>query len=77
MKLIQHIGGVVVEIRNAHEGIAIENIALADGIPTFEPREGYNGVLMYGDNGLYWEYEEAPDIDEEHEPSVDGWEIAE
>ena len=64
MKLIQHINGVVVDVRNAHEGIAIEGIALAEGIPTFEPREGYNGVLMYGDDGLYWHYEEAPVIDE-------------
>lgn len=59
MKIIQHIGGVVVDIRNAHDGITIEGIALVESIPTFEPREGFNGVLKY-DNGLYWDYEEAP-----------------
>lgn len=64
MKLVQHINGVVVDIRNAHEGITIEGIAFAEGIPTFEPKEGFNGVLKYGESGLYWDYEEAPEIDE-------------
>ena len=64
MKLIQHINGVVVEIRDAREGLTLENIALADGIPAFEPREGCNGVLMYGPQGLYWEYVEVPVSDE-------------
>lgn len=71
MKLIQHIDGVVVSIRDAHEGITMDGIALADSIPTFEPREGFNGVLMYGENGLYWDYEEAP------EPEVSEEEYAE
>lgn len=59
MKLIQHINGVVVDILNVRDDATIENIALVDDIPTFEPKEGYNGILKYGDSGLYWDYEEA------------------
>lgn len=64
MKLIQHVNGVVVDIRNAREDATISNIALVDNIPAFEPKDGYNGVLKYGENGLYWDYEEAPANDE-------------
>ena len=64
MKLVQHINGVVVEIRDAREGLTLENLAIVDGIPAFEPREGCNGVLMYGADGLYWEYEAVPVSDE-------------
>lgn len=64
MKLIQHINGVVVDVRDAREGLTLENLAVVDGIPAFEPREGYNGVLMYGPQGLYWEYVEVPVSDE-------------
>lgn len=71
MKLIQHDNGVVVEIRDARAGTTLDNIALAEAVPPFEPREGYNGVLMYGEGGLYWDYQEAPVSDE-----VSGEELA-
>ena len=64
MKLIQHINGVVVDVRNARDDMTLENIAIVEGVPTFEPKEGHNGVLMYGESGLYWEYVEAPVSDE-------------
>lgn len=63
MKIIQHINGVVVDIRNAHKGITMENVALAEEIPAFEQREGFNGVLKYNGN-LYWDYEEVQESDE-------------
>lgn len=64
MKIIQHINGVVVDILNARQDITAESIAVVDPIPSFEPKEGFNGVLMYGENGLYWEYEAIPVSDE-------------
>lgn len=64
MKIIQHINGVVVDILNARQDITAESIAVVDSIPAFEPREGHNGVLMYGENGLYWHYEPVPVTDE-------------
>lgn len=64
MKLIQHINGVVVDILNVRDDATMETIALVDSIPVFEPREGYNGVLKYGENGLYWDYEAVPVNDE-------------
>jgi hypothetical protein len=63
MKIIQHINGVVIDIRNSHKGITMENVALAEEIPAFEPREGFNGVLKYNGN-LYWDYEEVQESDE-------------
>jgi hypothetical protein len=64
MKIIQHINGVVVDILNARQDIVAESIAVVDSIPAFEHREGQNGVLMYGDNGLYWHYEPVSITDE-------------
>jgi hypothetical protein len=64
MKIIQHINGVVVDIINARQDTTAENIAVVESIPAFEPREGYNGILMYGDSGLYWAYEAVPASDE-------------
>jgi len=64
MKIIQHINGVVVDIVNARQDITAESIAVIESIPTFEPKEGYNGILMYGENGLYWDYELVPVTDE-------------
>lgn len=64
MKIIQHINGVVVDIINARQDITAESIAVVDSIPVFEPREGHNGVLMYGDNGLHWHYEPVLVTDE-------------
>lgn len=64
MKIIQHIDGVVVHILNARSDATESNVTVVDSIPSFEPREGYNGVLMYGENGLYWAYEKAPVTDE-------------
>lgn len=52
------------DIFNARDDATNENIALVDFIPSFEPREGYNGILKYGENGLYWDYELAPTSDE-------------
>ena len=60
MKIIQHINGVVVDILNARQDATAANIAVVDSIPAYEPKEGYNGVLKYGNNGLYWEYVEVP-----------------
>lgn len=64
MKIIQHINGVVVDIRTAHKGITMENVALAEKIPAFEQREGFNGVLKYNGSDLYWDYEEVQESDE-------------
>ena len=64
MKIIQHINGVVVDILNARQDIMAESIVVVDSIPVFEPQDGYNGVLMYGENGLYWYYEPVPVTDE-------------
>lgn len=61
MKIIQHIDGVVVEIRNAHPGITIENISIVESIPEFEPKKGFYGVLKCDENGLYWDYKEVPE----------------
>ena len=65
MKIVQHVDGVVVDIRNARDDMTIENVALVESIPSFEPKEGFNGVLMYGETGLYWDYVEAPVIEDE------------
>lgn len=64
MKIIHHINDEVVDILNARDDITVESIAVVDSIPAFEPKEGFNGVLKYGEDGLYWEYVEAPVIDE-------------
>jgi hypothetical protein len=64
MKIIQHINGVVVDIINARQDVTAETLAVIESIPTFEPKEGYNGVLMYDENGLYWNYELVPVTDE-------------
>lgn len=64
MKIIQHINGVVVDVLNARQNATADSIALVDDIPAYEPKEGYNGILMYGETGLYWAYEEAPASDE-------------
>jgi hypothetical protein len=64
MKLIQHINGIVVDILNVRDDATMGTIALVGSIPVFEHREGYNGVLKYGENGLYWDYEVVPVNDE-------------
>lgn len=64
MKFIQYINGVVVDILNVRDDATMEGVALVDDIPAFEYREGYNGVLKYNENGLYWDYEEVPVNDE-------------
>ena len=71
MKLIQHTNGVVVEIRDVREGTELADLALVEAVPPFEPREGHNGVLMYGAQGLYWDYVEVPQSDK-----VSGEELA-
>jgi hypothetical protein len=70
MKIIQYNHeGVVVDILNARSDATMDSLALVDGIPPFTPREGYNGVLMYGTSGesLYWDYVAVP----EPEPTVE------
>ena len=37
----------------------MENIAIVEDIPPFEYREGFNGILKYSENGIYWHYEQA------------------
>ena len=64
MKIIQHVNGVVVDVINVRSDATLENITLTDSIPEFEHREGYNGVLKYNENGLYWDYEEVIISDE-------------
>ena len=64
MKIIQYVNGTVIDILNAREDVTNDNIAVVDSIPSFEPQEGYNGILKYGENGLYWDYELAPTSDE-------------
>lgn len=64
MKLIQHTNGIVVDILNIKNDATMENIILVDSIPTFEPKEGYNGILKYNENALYWDYEAVPVSDE-------------
>lgn len=64
MKIIQHINGVVVDIINVRQDVTADSIAVVDSIPSFEPKEGFNGVLMYGKNGLYWNYVAVPVSDE-------------
>ena len=71
MKIIQYNqDGLVVDIINARSDATMDSLALAEGIPPFTPREGYNGVLMYSTSveGLYWDYVAAP-VNEE--PTVE------
>lgn len=63
MKIIQYNNGVVVDVLNARQDATKDNVAVVDDIPAFEPREGYSGVLMYGENGLCWAYEVAQPSD--------------
>ena len=69
MKIIQYNqDGVVVDILNARSDATMDSLALAESIPPFTPRDGYNGVLMYSaEQGLYWDYVAAP----EPEPTVE------
>ena len=66
MIIIQHKDNKVVDILRAREDATIDNIAVVESIPTFEPKEGYSGELRYSaETGLYWEYIEHPPIDEQ------------
>ena len=65
MIIIQHSNGVVIDILRCRDDTTNENIAVVNFIPAYEPREGYNGVLKYGENGLYWEYELSETSDED------------
>lgn len=63
--IITHKDGKVIDFRTTGFDITVENLAVTDGLPEFVPQGGYNGVLCYNEtNGLYWEYEEAPESDE-------------
>lgn len=65
MIIIQHSNGVVIDILRCRDDTTNENIAVVNSIPAYEPREGYNGVLKYGENGLYWDYELSETSDED------------
>lgn len=64
MIIIQHNNGVVVDVFNCRDDATNENIVTASSIPIYEPREGYNGILKYGENGLYWDYEQVEESNE-------------
>lgn len=65
MIIIQHSNSVVIDILRCRDDTTNENIAVVNSIPAYEPREGYNGVLKYGVNGLYWDYELSETSDED------------
>lgn len=65
MIIIQHSNGIVIDILRCRDDTTNENIAFVNSIPAYEPREGYNGVLKYGENGLYWDYELSETSDED------------
>ena len=65
MIIIQHSNGVVIDILRCRDDTTNENIAVVNSIPDYEQREGYNGVLKYGVNGLYWDYELSETSDED------------
>lgn len=64
MLIIQHSNGTVTDIPRCRDDATSENIVVVPSIPTYEPQEGYNGVLKYGENGLYWYYEKVEASDE-------------
>lgn len=65
MIIIQHSNGIVIDILRCRDDTTNENTAVVNSIPAYEPREGYNGVLKYGENGLYWDYELSETSDED------------
>jgi hypothetical protein len=75
MKLIQHINGVVVDILNVRNDATMESIALVNSIPVFVPKEGYNGILKYGESGLYWDYEAVPSAEDQDIPAEEALDI--
>ena len=65
MKIIQIKNGVVVDIINARNDVSIESLAVVEEIPQYDPKDGFSGILMYGESGLYWEYVVNPPEDEQ------------
>ena len=65
MNIIKQVNGTVIDILRCRDDTTNENIADANSIPAYEPREGYNGILKYGENGLYWDYELSETSDED------------
>ena len=59
MIIIQHNNGIVTDILNCCDDATNENIKVVASVPEYTPQEGYNGILKYGENGLYWDYELA------------------
>lgn len=59
MIIIQHNNGIVTDILNCRDDATNENIKVVASVPEYTPQEGYNGILKYGENGLYWDYELA------------------
>lgn len=64
MIIIQHNNGVVVDVLNCRDDATNENIKVVATIPEHTPQEGYNGILKYGENGLYWDYEQVEESNE-------------
>lgn len=64
MIIIQHDNDKVTDILRCRDDVTNENIVVAASIPVYEAREGYNGVLKYGENGLYWDYEAIQESNE-------------
>ena len=64
MIIIQHNNGVVVDMLDCRDDATKENIKVVASIPEYTPQEGYNGILKYGENGLYWDYEQVEESTE-------------
>lgn len=64
MKIIQYINNVVVDIRTVRNDATNENIVVVEDVPKFEPKEGFKGILKYGEDGLYWDHEKVIESDE-------------
>lgn len=64
MIIIQHSGSVVTDILKCRDDATSNNIVVVASMPVYEPKDGYNGILKYGTDGLYWDYEQVPVSDE-------------
>lgn len=64
MIIIQHNNGVVTDTLHCRDDATDENIKVVASIPECTPQEGYNGILKYGENGLYWDYEQVEESNE-------------
>ena len=64
MYIIQINGdGKVVDIMKARADATAEAMKVVGDIPTYEPKRGYRGELMYNsEQGLYWADVEVPAV---------------